>query len=173
MSWVHVENKHAPEAQCSFEEALLKRFVKYTTEELFQHWAENLKHPDGSFISEIVHHSESNNKDKPMLYCDRWVWLQGFMVDIAEDCDVFQISDHVPEPEASISQATTCVLVVNCNRTAGKIDKSAKGKYFQGKNDVIKAYSLNVVKFWVSQTTSTANFIPYSVYFSVGRGKRI
>jgi len=85
----------------------------------------------GSFISEIVHHSDSNNKGKPMLYCDRWVWLQGFMVDIAEDCDVFQISDHVPEPEASISQATTCVLVVNCNRTAGKIDKSTKGKYFQ------------------------------------------
>ena len=138
MNSVHVENKHTLE-QGALEKALLKKFVKYTTEELFQHWVKNLRYTDGSFISGIVHHSETTNQGNPILHCDRWVWLQGFMIDIADDCDAFQISDHVPVREASISQATTCVLIVNCNRTAVKIDKSAKGKYFQGEKDGSKA----------------------------------
>ena len=121
------EEKLSP-AEC--QKALLRCYVKYTIKEIFQRWNEDHKSANSSFISGMEPlRSFSGGKTHS---CDRWVWLQGYVTDISKDCDIFQIADEPVKLQSYISQATSCVLIVNCKRAQKGIDISAKGKYYQG-----------------------------------------
>ena len=61
------------------------------------------------------------------------IFFRPLVTDISKDCDIFQIADEPVKLQSYISQATSCVLIVNCKRAQKGIDISAKGKYYQGK----------------------------------------
>ena len=117
--------------------ALLKNYVKYTINELFQRWHDYHKSSNNSNLRETKPNSISTVHDKPTKNNNPWVWLQGFVVDITNDGDIFQISDNPRAEKSFIPPKSPRVLIINCNKTPGEIKSSAKGKYFQGKSNQI------------------------------------
>ena len=129
----HYKEQSESLEQCAVGEALLKTYVKYTINQLFQKWH---KSTDNLNLCTIESYSNYNKQQTPKQTHNHWVWLQGYISDISNDGDILQISDN---PSASfISRGASSVLVINCKRTPGEIDSSAKDKYFQGNSNSIK-----------------------------------
>ena len=132
------------------DEILCKSFVKVNAEDLYRNWYEISKRSESQAkfddeISPCSYHGDSKVKrlkistvDKKIIITNlEFVWLQGYVADIAKDFDTFEISDnscHKIPSHHSVSSST--VFIVNCTKTPGGIASWSKGNYCQGKSKI-------------------------------------
>ena len=132
--------------ESSFVKIFSKPFVKFAVEELIEIWSDKEKTINQTFQdNQFVQRSSQGDTDPKRLKLSdeknrvgqqkqEWAWLQGYAINVSEDCDTFQISDS-QDPKSTLADPiglASSVLIVNCRAAPGGISLSTKGNYCQG-----------------------------------------